>query len=253
MKKLIAFMIALLLCVMIFCAGVMAKAGEADEAVATEAETTAAETEAATADAGAPDDTDEEKTFFQKFGDAIVGAIDGQKARDTVVTVVTLALGVLAFIFRRTALKVFEKLKVITSKNGEKTNELIGAVNGNADKIDGLLGSNTAQYAELTAWLEGMFGGYSGRLSELEKAVFDARDAEREKNTKIDLTSETVISLADMIMTIYSSSTTIPDAAKEIMREKYARVLHSVNAAEYGETENDAGKTETEAEDGDKT
>ncbi len=250
MKRILTFILVILICAMIFCAGVMAKAGDADEITATET-VTAEVPETEEAGIPAPEGMSEKaKSLWDKFWQAVIDMINGQNARDAVVTVCSILAATVAVLFRRMIRNALAKLGVITNKNGEKTNELIDAVNGNADKIDELRDEYAGKFDEL-------LDKYKEQFAAVEQAVYDARDAEREKNTKIDLTTDTVISLADMIMTIYSSSTTIPDAAKEIMREKYARVLHSVNAAEYGETEGAVtvavADAETEAEYGDKT
>lgn len=234
MKKAIHFLIALLLCLAILGVGMTVYA--ADEY---EEETDAATTE----ETGATDieiPTDEEPSVWEKFWEAVIGAINGQNAREAVQIVCSVLAAVIAVLLRSMVNKTLSRIGTLVNKNGEKTNELIAATNENGAGIEKL----PDVFKEFAVSLGGQFGA-------VEKAVYDTAATEKDKNTKIDLTCETVIALADMMMTIYQSSSTIPDAAKDIMREKYARVLHSVNAAEFGDGIGPAD--ETEAENGDQT
>lgn len=229
MKKALQFLIALLLCLSILGVGMTVYA--ADEAEATYAATTE--------ETGATDiePTDEEPSVWEKFWEAVIGAINGQNAREAVQIACSVLAAVIAVLLRSMVNRTLSKIGNLVNKNGEKTNELIAATNENGAGIEKM----PAVFGEFAASLGEQFGA-------VEKAVYDTAATEKDKNAKIELTCDTVIALADMIMTIYQSSTTIPDAAKDIMREKYARVLHSVNAAQFGDdAEADAVPVSTEA------
>ena len=223
MKKALQFLIALLLCLSILGVGMTVYA--ADKAEATDAATTE---ETGATDIEIP--TDEEPSVWEKFWEAVIGAINGQNAREAVQIACSVLAAVIAVLLRSMVNRTLSKIGNLVNKNGEKTNELIAATNENGAGIEKM----PAVFGEFAACLGEQFGA-------VEKAVYDTAATEKDKNAKIELTCDTVIALADMIMTIYQSSTTIPDAAKDIMREKYARVLHSVNEAQFGD-DDEAGE-----------
>lgn len=149
--------------------------------------------------------------LWNKFWNAIISLINGTNARDAVVTVCSV-LGAVVMLFAKSlGRKLVNKMTGFTAANGAKVNELVDELNKSNENI-----------AELEAKLE-------GRIGEIYDKCVVAAEKTSEKDARVELTNDAVLALAGMLNTIYTSSTTIPDAAKEIIREKYAGVLHAVN------------------------
>ena len=155
--------------------------------------------------------TEEDQSLWDKFWTAIISMINGTNARDAVVTVCSLLGAVLMVFARGLVHQLQNKMAGFTATNGAKVNELIKGFNENSEQI-----------AELESKFEEKFG-------EIYDKCVVAADKTSEKDARVEVTNDAVLALAGMLATIYTSSTTIPDAAKEIIREKYAGVLHAVN------------------------
>lgn len=192
------------------------------ESVAAPAEATEAIKEFTVPDA--PEGLNEEgQSLWKKFWNAVISLINGTNARDAVVTVCSI-LGAVIMIFARSLVqKLANKVTGFTAANGAKVNELVAGFNENSEKI-----------VELEQKLE-------ERFSEVYDKCVIAAEKTSEKDARVEVTNDAVLALAGMLNTIYTSSSTIPDAAKEIIREKYAGVLHAVNKV----NETDERLTET--------
>ena len=96
-----------------------------------------------------------------------------------------------------------DKFRGFSNTTGLTTNNLVDAANKTADEIGELIEEMTKV-----------------KTSVAENASSDAKHIKA-----LDSTNAVVKALADMFYTTYQSSVTIPDAAKEVMREKYAALI----------------------------
>ncbi|MCQ2436012.1 MAG: hypothetical protein MJ101_03805 [Clostridia bacterium] len=154
------------------------------------------------------------KTLWSQFWDSLFGAFSGTNARDSVVTVCSILAAVVAVLLKNVIGKVSDGINGFTASNGTKINELIAGVNENASEI-----------LEL-----------SERIRSQQLEAEKVKAGESEKNEMIRQTNDAVLALADMLMTTYNSSSTIPEAAKEVIRTKYLGVVKATEASKSSDT-----------------
>ena len=192
---------------------------------ATETEAVTAAPEEFTAP-DAPEGLNEEgQNLWNKFWDAVISMMNGTTARDAVVTVCSILVAVIAILGKNAIAKFVQKIIETLTASNKKTNEIIGEINENSAAITALEEKCEKRFADI----------YDKCLVAAEKTS--------EKDARVEVTNDAVLALAGMLNTIFTSSSTIPDAAKEIIREKYAGVLHAVNKI------NEAGERLTEESD----
>lgn len=184
----------------------------ANEDVTTEPETTEATIEITEDDIVIPDGLNEDaETLWHKFWNAVISLINGTNARDAIVTLASIVGATIMILFKGAANTVLSRVTNISAKNTDKTNELVKGVNENSTSILAL----------------------SNQLIELENKTESILATESARTEDGGVTKEGILALADMLMTTYQSSSTIPAAAKEVIRTKYLAV---VKALDDGET-----------------
>ncbi len=129
---------------------------------------------------------------------------------------------------RAKTLMTRENLDIIIGWGGSVVSVMLvallkGSLTKLKNKISGTLDGTTAKTNEL---IEG-YNENNRQLSELSERT---AEIERQLNEKCALdraVSEDVRAYADMLMLVYSGSTTLPEGLKDVLRAKYARLLES--------------------------
>lgn len=120
--------------------------------------------------------------------------------------------------------KVIENAKKSAREAAEKTNELIGALNG----VMGTLNDLGTSLEQVLPTLEKKMEGAQLAESQSIEALED----------KVGKCSEAMIAFAEMMRTVYSGSKTIPQSTKDIVNANYMKVVDSI--AEKAATDEEA-------------
>lgn len=157
--------------------------------------------------------TPDQESLWHKFWSAIISVINGQNARDAIVTLSSIAGATIIILLKSGVSTRLNQINNISSKNTNKTNELVSGVNENSEKIVAL----------------------AAHLTELEAKTESILATESARTEDGSVTKEGILALADMLMTTYQSSSTIPNAAKEVIRTKYLAVVKALDDGEVKE------------------
>lgn len=162
------------------------------------------------------------------LGSRLLEAWDNGNVQDAAVILWGLANTAFMIIVKKASTadsaKVIENAKKSAREAAEKTNELIGALNG----VMGTLNDLGTSLEQVLPTLEKKMEGAQLAESQSIEALED----------KVGKCSEAMIAFAEMMRTVYSGSKTIPQSTKDIVNANYMKVVDSI--AEKAATDEEA-------------